>query len=221
MRKTITTLAALVLALGFTAIGAKASASGSIGCSGGNGASTPCTGLGLGTVTQSGSLFSTAGIDVALTSVTGIAEPFASLEVFTPNTDQFNFSFTNVGESAGGTFSFTDLTESGALTVKGTAVWVSPAPTGLTGTLDLDLVATTYSFNDEGYSFSGSIHDSGSASLNLDPGTVESMTGSVGLPSGSSGGSGPSPTPEPGTLLLLASGLSLVGFIGRKWVVCG
>jgi hypothetical protein len=219
MRKTITTFAALVLAVGFGALQAKASATGSIGCGGGNGASAPCNGQGLGTVTQSGSLFSSTGIDVNITSVSGLPSLVAGLPVFTPNTDQFDLSFVNVGSTAGGTFNFSDLTEPGVLTVTGTAIWTGTPPTGLVGTLDFSWVATSYTFNYGGLSASGSINSAGTGSFVLDPGNVMSMTGTIGLPS--IGGSGPSATPEPGTLLLLASGLAGIGFIGRKLVVCG
>lgn len=219
MRKILSAVAGLVLAVGFTSIAAKASASGSIGCGGGNGASAPCNGQGLGTVTESGGLLSSTGIDVNLTGVTGLSSAVSSLPVFTPNTDQFNFGFSNVGYSYsnGGTFSFTDLTEPGVLTVTGEAEFGSTPPGNLTGTLSIVLDATHYSFNYGGISASGNINVSGVASLTLDPGNVTSMTGSVGLPSVGGTGSGTGTTPEPGTLLLLGSGMTALGFIRRKF----
>jgi hypothetical protein len=212
MRKTVTTFAALVLAVGFGAIQAKASASGSIGCGGGNGASVPCNGGGLGTVTQSGMTVS-GSVDVTLTSVTGIPAPFSSLQVFTPQTDQFDFSFSNVGLTltSGGTFTFVDETEMGLLSVSGLAELGGTPPPGLVGPLTLVLDATGYTFS----GLSGTLNAMGNATMVLDPGNVTSMTGSVGFPN--VGGNG-STTPEPGTLLLLVSGLPAIGFIRRKLV---
>lgn len=183
-------------------------ASGSIGCGGGNGASTPCNGQNLGSVTLSGGLAS-GSVDVAITSVSGLPSSVSGLQVFTPGSDQFDFSFSSVGFSFsnGGTFSFTDLTEMGLLSVSGVAEYgMTPSPTTLSMVLD----ATSYTFQGN----TGTLSAMGNATLNLegDP-TVSSMTGTVGLPN--VGGSGA--TPEPGTLLLLGSGLTALGFLGRKF----
>lgn len=183
------------------------SASATIGCGGGNGASTPCTGQGLGGVTFNTNGTVSGSADVAITSTSGLGS-LSSLPVFTPNTDQFNFSFSSVGYlfSDGGTFSFTDLTEAGLLSVSGQAEFAeTPSLTNVSFIVD----ATNYTFD----GFSGTLNVTGTASLNLagDP-AVTSMTGSVGLPSG-----GTSTTPEPGTLLLLGSGLSGFAFIRRRF----
>ena len=139
MRKVITAVAALVLAVGLTSVAAMASSgSGSIGCGGGNGANVMCNSQGLGTVTENTTGTAVTGsADVFLTSVSGISPELAALQVFTPDTDQFNFSFANVGLtfSDGGTFSFTDLTEAGVLTVTGTAELGGTPPPNLTGPL--------------------------------------------------------------------------------------
>lgn len=211
MRKILSAVAGLVLAIGCASFGAQASASGSIGCGGGNGASTPCNGQGLGSVNSS---LTSGSMDVAITGTSGLPSSVSSLQVFTPNTDQFEFSFSNVGFSFsnGGTFTFTDLTEPGLLTVTGEAEYgITPSLTSMT----LVLEATNYTFD----GMSGTISASGSANLNFaDDPTVTSMTGFVGLPSvGGTGGSGPGTTPEPGTLLLLGSGLTALGFIRRKF----
>jgi hypothetical protein len=216
MRKTIIGFAAVVLAVGLTSAAAMAGASGSIGCGGGNGASVPCNGDSLGIVTQSGSTFS-GSVDAALTSVSGIPSSVSGLNVFTPNTDQFDFSFSGVGPSSGGTFTFSDMTEPGVLTVTGTAIWTGTPPSGLVGTLDLSLDALHYAFSYMGFSASGSLNASGTVALTLDPGNVTTMAGSVGLPSTFTSGSGPSATPEPGTLLLLSTGLPVLGFLRRKF----
>ncbi|MGC1106262.1 MAG: PEP-CTERM sorting domain-containing protein [Candidatus Acidiferrales bacterium] len=173
-----------------------------------------------GTVTENmDGTFSSGGIDTVITSVSGLSSEVSALPVFTPQVDQFNFSFSNVGNTltSGGTFSFADLTEAGALTVTGEAEFGSTP--SLTGPLGLVLDATAFTFNLDGLKASGTINVMGSATLNLDPGTVTSMTATVGFPNiGGSGGSGPSPTPEPGTLLLLGSGLTGLGFIRRRFV---
>lgn len=188
-------------------------ASGTIGCGGGNGSVVACNDQNLGTVNTS---LTGGSMDVNITGTSGLPSSVSSLPVFTANTDQFNFTFASVGFtfSDGGTFTFTDLTEGATvLTVTGEAEYGS-TPSGADITLVLQ--ATNYVF--EG--FKGTINASGFANIILsgDP-SVASMTGSVGLPStGSTGtGSGPSPTPEPGTLLLLGSGLSGLAFIRRKF----
>ncbi len=188
-------------------------ASGTIGCGGGNGSVVPCDGLGLGQVNTA---LTGGSMDVNITATSGLPSSVASLPVFTPNTQQFNFTFANVGFSlsaTGGTFSFSDAEVPALLTVTGEAEYGS-TPSGADITLVLE--ATNYVFD----GISGTINASGFANIILsgDPG-VASMTGSVGLPStGSTGtGGGPSPTPEPGTLLLLGSGLSGLAFICRKF----
>lgn len=205
MRKIMTAIAALFLTVGFTSVVAKAQ-SGSIGCGGGNGASVACN----GTVTENSNplTVSSTGVDTTFTSISGLPSNVSSLPIFT--TDEYQFSFSNVGLSFsdGGTFQFTDLTEVGALTVGGEAELGNSIPS-LTGPLTLVLDATSFKF--EG--ISGTLSTMGSATLELDPGNVMSMTGSIGLPNVS-----PSPTPEPGTLLLLGSGLTGLGFIRRRFV---
>jgi PEP-CTERM motif len=174
-----------------------------IGC--GGAVPVACNGMDLGSVSSNDS---SGSMDVYITSISGLNKNLAGLQVFTPDTDQFNFSFTGVGMTfgAGGTFSFTDLTEAGLLSVTGEAEFgATPSSTSLT----LNVLATNYTFDGK----SGHIPDyPGVANLTLsgDP-TVTSMTGTVGLPS-------PTATPEPGTLLLLGSGLTALGFIRRRFI---
>jgi hypothetical protein len=206
MKRVLAVVAVLGLAIGFSSLSALAQ-SGTIGCGGGNGASVPCNGLGLGSVNSS---LTMGSMDVTITSTSGLPSSVASLPLFTPQSVQFDFSFANVGftYSAGGTFSFTDKADPSLLTVTGNAEYgVTPSPS------DISLVLEATNFTFEGQS--GTTNSSGSANIELagDPG-VTSMTGSIGLPSGGS----PSPTPEPGTLLLLASGLPALAFIRRKLV---
>ncbi len=210
MRRMLIAVAALVLAIAFAPVGAKADhITATLGCGGGNGASVACNGQNLGTVTQNSGTVS-GSADVYITSISGLPSDLQGLPIFTPQTDEFDLSFTGAGSNyaAGGTFSFTDLTEAGLLTVTGGAEYTGSIPSGLVGTLDLNLSANSYSFNGSGGSFDPIPTG---VSLVLDPGNVMSMTGSVGLPNG-----GPTPTPEPGTLLLFSSGLMGIGYLRRK-----
>lgn len=210
VKRTFTGVVGLLLALGFTSARAMAQ-SGAIGCGGGNGSPVSCNGQGLGTVTSNsnGTVFS-GNTDSTITSASGLPSSVTGLQVFTPNADQFDFSFSNVSFSFsdGGTFTFSDLTEAGLLSVSGEAEFGSTP--SLIGPFDLVLDATSYTFAGN----SGTLNAMGSADMVLDPGNVMSMTGEVGLPG--TGGTG-STTPEPGTLLLLGSGLVGLGFIRRKF----
>lgn len=199
-------VAVLGLAIGFTSLSALAQ-SGAIGCGGGNGASVPCNGNDLGTVNSS---LTGGSMDVFITSTSGLPASVAGLPVFTPQTVQFDFSFSNVGFSfsSGGTFSFSDIADPSLLTVTGEAEYgETPSPS------DISLVLEATNFTFEGVS--GTTSSSGGANIEMsgDP-AVTSMSGTIGLPSGG----GPSPTPEPGTLLLLASGFPALAFIRRKLV---
>jgi hypothetical protein len=217
MKKSLIVVAAFLFIVGLASQSALAQ-SGTLGCGGGNGATVPCNGQGLGTVTQNGNGSVNGGVDVTFTGVTGLPSLVSSLPVFTPQTDQFEFDFSNVGLTFGdgGTFTFTDLTEGGVLAVAGEAELGGTVPPGLTGTLSLVLDPTAFMFNYGGIAEGGTLSGlTGSANLTLDPGNVTVMTGTIGLPSFTGGG--PSPTPEPGTLLLLSSGLPLVGFLRGKF----
>ncbi|MGC1106258.1 MAG: PEP-CTERM sorting domain-containing protein [Candidatus Acidiferrales bacterium] len=176
-----------------------------IGC--GGAVAVACNGQDLGSVSSD---YSSGSMDVFITSISGLNKNLTGFEVFTPDTDQFDFSFTGVGATFGdgGTFSFTDLTEAGLLTVTGEAEFGdTPSSSGLLLTYE----AMNYTFDGK----SGTVSATGNATIDFvtdsDP-TVSSMTGTVGLPNAIS-----SATPEPGTLLLLGSGLlGFVPLIRRK-----
>ncbi len=124
----------------------------------------------------------------------------------------------------------------GTSSVSGTIDW-----TGLLENSSGNFLRGTATFTNIAGELSNYISDGGTASFTVQlssltcagttgPCSLAAISGELADPptafgtlsSGSlGGGSGPSPTPEPGTLLLLGSGLVALGFIGRKLVVCG
>ena len=215
MKKATILAAGLVLAAGLAAQAALAQ-TGAIGCGGGNGATIACDANGnSGTVTQDATTMamSSTGVAVEITSTSGVP---SGIEDLTPFGEAMSLSFSNVGFafSPSGTFTLTDA--DGDFTLSGEAEFGSTP--SLTGPVVLVLDPNFVSIggvDDGGLLFSGSVSGvTGGLNFTLDPGTVTSMTGNFGLPNFSGGGS--STTPEPGTLLLLGSGLLGLGPLIRR-----
>ncbi len=213
MRKLFSAVAGLILTVALTSVGAKASPSGTVGC-GGTG-QVACS----GSFSVSGGVY-TGSATVQITSFTGISSSFLSANPYvagvldgSPLTMSFdtsvpNIIFSNVVDGVGDfeldahITSFKASTTADSLTfdfsVFAIAVELGNPPCGAScfNTFDDDITGVNGTLT---VNYSG------------DP-AITGVTGTVGLPFGTA----PSPTPEPDTLLLLASGLP-IGFIRRKF----
>lgn len=219
MRKLFSAVAGLILAVALTSVGAKASPGGTVGCGGID--QVACD----GSFSVSGGVY-TGSATVQITSFTGISSLFLGANPYvadvlrgSPLTMSFDTSvpdvvFSNIVAGVGdfeldtSITSFKDNTTADTLTfglsVFAVSVELGNPPCG---------ASCTNTFDDNLTGINGTL----TVNYSADP-TITGVTGTVGLPFGTGG---TSPTPEPGTLLLLGSGLVALGFVGRKLVVCG
>ncbi|MHB8484404.1 MAG: PEP-CTERM sorting domain-containing protein [Candidatus Acidiferrales bacterium] len=205
---------------------ASASGTASVGCGPGSGSTveTTCT----GNIVNSGNVYNTSvGIFVSLTAFTCTSNcTFDSTigEELTVNNEPwlFHFSATNGGT---GTFVFTDFDGVAGgpdfrLTGIISSLTVTPGPGVGQNTLTMTIVPQFVGFgyeagpgNPPGLLLKQTVSGWTGTLTIIDPGgNVVGMTGNVNYTSL------PTPTPEPGTLLLLGSGLTGIGFIRRKLV---
>jgi PEP-CTERM motif len=206
------TLISLIVFLAFTPLARADAVTGSAGCV----PVLPATACkspsgGTATVSISSGQYSTSGVLVTLTSISGLTTTNPEvIEDLNPSAaEQWSFVF----DTAAHTFSISDVADSDFL-LNGTISSFTPG----TNSVVLNLTPTLVTFvsgEDGGLTFSKSLigsGDSGTATVNYDPDDITGVTATAGfhtpkLPT----------VPEPGTLVLFASGLlGLALFIGQR-----
>ena len=208
-------LVSLIVFLAFTPVARADAVTGSAGCGplSGSTLDTACnapTG-GTATVSISSGQYSSSGVLVTLTSLSGLTTTASEVtEDLNPSAaEQWSFVF----DTAAQTFSISDVADSDFF-LTGTILTFTPG----TNSVTLNLTPTLVKFvsgEGSGFPFSKSLigtGDAGTATVNYDPGDITGVTASAHFDTPKF------PTvPEPGTLVLFASGLlGLALFIGQR-----
>lgn len=236
MRKIGMFLATLILAV--VAISGTARAqTGSVGCGAVTGvtllAATSCTGT---LNNPSAGSYNSTGIGVTLTSISGVPSSVLQVPSFaeelTTNNEIWDFSFnasTTASTASPGTFTLTD-TDGGVnaccagttdFILSGFVTNLTAVVSGPTTTLTLTLDPRSAGLGDENFGFPQGVPISisgytGTVTIVDPPNGITSLNGTFDLPL--TAGSNPNGvTPEPGTLLLLGSGLTGIGFLRRRF----
>lgn len=187
--------------------------SATIGCT----SATPCGGsIGFSGMVSDGSFAVSGDFDVQMNSVSGLSSFQASLDDFVANNEKFDLELDNVSV-LGGTFTFTDT--DGDFTMSGNAELNALPSSNNPTSLDIGLFVNSFTFGGGDESFGpitvNNLDLGGSITITLsDIPEVTGASGTITLPTINN----PSPTPEPGSFVLLASGLlGLAPFIRRHF----
>lgn len=125
------------------------------------------------------------------------------------DSDSYTLGDPGLGLTVTGAVDWTKIVENGSVTLFGTASYAFSGSLSGSGSTGISVLLSPLTCNSE---VTGACT---LANVSGEMGDPPAAFSSVG--SGTIGGSTPSATPEPGTLLLLGSGLTALGFVRRKF----